>query len=61
MKATEAFGHLYQCQIGSHTYLLTTALDYDNNDHLAEAEVKSATLYIPCNEGVLIARYAGKL
>jgi len=61
MKATEAFGHYYQCQIGSHTYLLDKALDYDNNDSLSDVEVKANTLYIPCNEGVLIASFTGKL
>ncbi len=61
MKATEIFGLLYRCQIGSNTYLLNKALDYDNNDSLSDAEVKADTLYIPCNEGVLFASFTGKL
>lgn len=61
MKATEAFGYRYRCQIGFYTYLLDKALDYDNNDSLTDAEVKADTLYIPCNEGVLIAHHTGKM
>lgn len=61
MKATEVFGFNDQCKISSYTYLLDKALDYDNNDTLSDAEVKADTLYIPCNEGVLIASFTDKL
>ena len=61
MKATEAFGYRYRCQIASQTYLLDKALDYDNNDSLLDAKVKADRLYLPCNEGVLIASFTGKL
>ena len=61
MRATQAFGQPYRCQIGNHCYLLAEALDYDNNESLQEAEVKANRLYIPCKEGVLIATYAAKL
>lgn len=61
MKATEKFGYHHQCKIGSQIYLLDKALDYDNNDSLVDVEVKGNVLYIPCNEGVLIARYTGKM
>lgn len=61
MRATQAFAYPYRCQIGSHRYLLDKALDYDNNDSLEEAELKGDRLYIPCNEGVLIATFTAKL
>lgn len=61
MKATETFGYHYQCKIGSHIYLLDKSLDYENNDSLVDVEVKVDVLYIPCNEGVLIASFTGKL
>jgi methionyl-tRNA formyltransferase len=61
MKATETFAYPYLCQIGSHRYMLDKALDYDNNDHLQVAEVSGNVLNIPCNEGVLIATFTGKL
>mgnify|MGYP000256281548 FL=1 len=61
MRATEAFGHGYLCQVDSYNYLLDKAVDYDNNDSLPDAEVKGDTLYIPCNAGVLIATYTAKL
>jgi len=34
--------------------LLFKALAYDTNDCLSNAEVKGDTLYVPCNESVLI-------
>ncbi len=61
MRATHAFGQAYYCQLSNIYYLLDSALDYDNNDFLEVAEVKGNRLYIPCNEGVLIASYTGKL
>lgn len=61
MRATHAFGQAYLCQTGGHRYLLDKALDYDNNASLEQAEVQANRLYIPCNEGVLIATFTGKL
>ncbi len=61
MRATHAFGQLYYCQLGNFHYLLDSALDFDNNVYLDVAEVKSNKLFIPCNEGVLIASYTGKI
>ena len=61
MKATEAFRKSYLCEIGKYQYLLDKALDYDNNEQLTEAQIKSNILDIPCNEGVLTASFTGKL
>jgi methionyl-tRNA formyltransferase len=61
MRATEAFGYSYLCQIGSYRYMLDKALDYDNNDHKQAAEVSGNTLNIPCKEGVLIVTFTGRL
>ena len=61
MCATRTFGYRYVCQLGSTRYLLDEALDYDNNDSLQGVEVQDSRLYIPCNEGVLIATFTGKL
>lgn len=61
MRATHAFGQPFLCRIGSHQYKLDKAIDYVNNASLDELEVKAKTLYIPCNEGVLMATYTGKL
>ena len=61
MCATHAFGIAYQCQLGADVYLLKQAVDYDNNDSLADVEVQGDKLYIPCAEGVLIATYTGRL
>ncbi|MCK5394871.1 MAG: hypothetical protein KAJ32_02715 [Gammaproteobacteria bacterium] len=61
MRATQAFGYPYRCQMGVHSYLLDKALGYDNNGHLQEAEVKGDVLNIPCNEGVLTATFTAKL
>jgi len=41
--------------------MLDKALDYDNNDYLQDAEISGNTINIPCNEGVLIATFTGKL
>lgn len=61
MRATHAFGQAYLCQTGGHRYLLDEALDYDNNTRLEQVEVQANRLYIPCNEGVLIATFTGRL
>lgn len=61
MRATQAFAQPYQYQLGAHRYLLDSALDYDNNDTLTEAVVEADRLYIPCNEGVLIATFTGRI
>jgi methionyl-tRNA formyltransferase len=61
MRATEAFGYPYLCQIGKHRYMLDKALDYDDNDHLQDAVISGNKLNIPCNEGVLTATFTGKL
>jgi methionyl-tRNA formyltransferase len=61
MRATQAFGQPYHCQIGQYRYQLAEALDYDKNDTLPEAVVRANRLYIPCKEGVLVATFTGKL
>lgn len=61
MRATQAFGHVYLCKSAGHDLLLEEALDYDNNTSLASVSVQGNRLYIPFNEGVLIATYTGKL
>lgn len=61
MRATQAFGHGYRCQIDSHSFLLDTALDYDNNQSSSAATVKGNVLYIPCKDGVLMATFTAKL
>lgn len=61
MTATQSFGYGFQCQIDGHHYLLARAIDFDNNESLTEAVVKDDTLYIPCNDGVLIATFTAKL
>lgn len=61
MCATRTFGYPYICRLGISCYLLDEALDYDNNDSLQAVEVKGNRLYIPCNEGVLVATFTAKL
>jgi methionyl-tRNA formyltransferase len=61
MRATQVFGHVYHCASGPQHFLLEEALDYDNNARLTGVEVQANRLYIPFNEGVLIATYTGKL
>ena len=61
MRATQVFGHVYHCESGPRHFLLKEALDYDNNASLTGVEVQANRLYIPFNEGVLIATYTGKL
>ena len=55
MCATQAFGLSYSCQSGSKVFVLKSALDYDSNSHLDVAETQQDTLYIPFDEGILIA------
>lgn len=61
MRATETYGQPYMCQLGNASYLLDKAVDYENNDSIQSVEVQGDRLYIPCNEGVLIATYTAKL
>ncbi len=61
MRATQAFGHVYHCKSGDDEFFLEKALDYDNNASLTAVEVQLNRLYIPFDEGVLIASYTGKL
>jgi methionyl-tRNA formyltransferase len=61
MRATQVFGHVYHCASGPYHFLLDEALDYDNNARLTDVDVQANRLYIPFNEGVLIATYTGKL
>jgi methionyl-tRNA formyltransferase len=59
--ATKAFAVPHQCHIGNHLFYLDEALDYDNNRTLDTLEVQGNRLYIPCNEGVLIASHTDKI
>lgn len=61
MCATQAFGCNYRCQIDDHAFQLVEALDFDNNSILDAAEVQGERLFIPCAEGVLIARHTDKI
>ncbi|MFV9614340.1 MAG: methionyl-tRNA formyltransferase [Gammaproteobacteria bacterium] len=61
MRATQVFGHVYHCDSAQHHFLLDEAIDYDNNASQASVDVQGNRLYIPFNEGVLIATYTGKL
>lgn len=61
MSATQSFGQPYLCDHGQYRYTLEKALDYDNNARLETVEVQADSLYIPCNEGVLIASYTDKI
>jgi len=61
MCATQAFAYPYLCQVGNRQFYLDEALDYDNNLTLESVEVLGNRLYIPCNEGVLIATYTDKI
>ncbi|MDT8281257.1 MAG: formyltransferase family protein [Gammaproteobacteria bacterium] len=61
MSATQIFGQPYLCDTGQYRYTLEKALDYDNNARLETVEVQADRLYIPCNEGVLIASYTDKI
>ena len=61
MRATETYGQPYMCHLGNARYLLDKAVDYDNNDSIQSVEVQGDRLYIPCNEGVLMATFTGTL
>ncbi len=61
MRATQVFGFNYLCRVAGRDYWLRQALDYDNNRTLDAVEVQGDRLFIPFNQGVLIAGYAGKL
>lgn len=61
MRATQAYGYACHCKFGGFDLTLEQALDYDNNASLANVEVHGNRVYIPFNEGVLIATYTGKL
>ena len=61
MRATQQFGHSYRYRYDHRVYALTAALDYDNKRTLESPVVQTDTLYIPCNEGVLIASYIDKM
>lgn len=61
MRATDAFAQAYYYSFADFRYSLDKALGYDNNVYLEMPEVKANRLFIPCNEGVLIASYTGKI
>ena len=61
MRATQAFSRPYLFQFDNYRFTLDAALDYDNNRCLETVEMQGNRLYIPCNEGVLIATYTDKI
>ncbi len=61
MSATQIFAQPYLCDHGLYRYTLEKVLDYDNNARLETVEVQADSLYIPCNDGVLIASYTDKI
>lgn len=61
MCATQAFAYPYLYQVGNRQFYLEQALDYDDNLTIDTVEVQGNRLYIPCNEGVLIATYTDKI
>ena len=61
MRATQVFSRSYLFQFDNYQFHLDAALDYDNNRCLETAEILGNRLYIPCNEGVLIATYTDKI
>ena len=61
MSATQVFSTPYLCQISNRQFYLEEVLDYDNNMMLETVEIQGNRLYIPCNEGVLIARFTDKI
>ena len=61
MCSTQVFMQLYRCETGGYRYNLIKALNYDNNASLEVVEVQADRLYIPCNDGVLIASYTDKI
>ena len=61
MRATEAFAQPYRYRSGGQCFFLDKALDFDNNLELETLEIQGNRLYIPSNEGVLIAGYTDKI
>jgi methionyl-tRNA formyltransferase len=61
MCATQAFSRSFVCNLGAQQYYLEKAVDFDNNRALDCAEVQGERLFIPCNQGVLIAIYTDKI
>lgn len=61
MRATQAFGQNYYCQLGDFYYMLDTAVDFSNNSTIDTAEVNGNRIFIPCKDSVLIATYTGKI
>ena len=61
MRGTEAFAQPYRYHSGSQGFLLDKALGFDAALALESTEIEGERLYIPCNEGVLIASYIDKI
>lgn len=61
MRATEAFALPYRYRSGGQCFFLDKALEFDNNLELETLEIQGNRLYIPSNEGVLIAGYTDKI
>ncbi len=61
MCATRAFSEPYLFLFENYRFYLDTALDYDNNQSLETVEIQGNRVYIPCNEGVLIASFTDKI
>lgn len=61
MRATHSFAVPYRYQSANQQFYLDAALDYDNNLMLDSTEIQGNRLFIPCNEGVLIATYTDKM
>lgn len=61
MRATSTFGNAYQCRVNNTVYLLDTAIDYTNDSRPDEIRVQGDTVYIPCDDGILIASFTDKM
>jgi methionyl-tRNA formyltransferase len=61
MRATKEFGYVYRYRYDHHVYDLTEALDFKEDLTLDAVVVKTDSLHIPCNDGVLIASYIDKI
>lgn len=61
MRATRAFLQPYLYKSGNLLFYLDEALDFENNITLETVEIQGNRIHIPCNEGVLIARYIDKM
>jgi methionyl-tRNA formyltransferase len=61
MHATASFGKPYVYRSGGLQFHLDEALDFDINLTLESAEIQGNRLFIPCDEGVLIATYTDKM